>query len=284
MPTPTPEADAAGETAVDASAAGPASGSTAATGRATAAPTSSASTTAPSGRARRSGAGSRRRRRAGGMPGPYRTRARADHGPGGLPACGGGTSGGVRWGTVRSVIRVYLGHGASGTAASMKPWVDGLRGPRHRGARRGAAEAQGGGRGRRVRGAGARRAGHRHRRPLVRRPGRVARGRGRARRGRGPACPPVRGARLPVLPDAPARQARERRPRASRTGRAIDVPALLLSGTSDPFARIELLEAAMPALRGGTLVTYPKLGHGLKPVQRGRARPDRGVRRLARDG
>ena len=27
---------------------------------------------------------------------------------------------------------------------------------------------------------------------------------------------------------------------------AIDVPALLLSGTSDPFARIELLEAAMP--------------------------------------
>ena len=32
-------------------------------------------------------------------------------------------------------------------------------------------------------------------------------------------------------------------------------------------ARIELLRAAMPALRGGTLVTYPGLGHGLKPVQ-----------------
>ena len=48
---------------------------------------------------------------------------------------------------------------------------------------------------------------------------------------------------------------------------AIDVPALLLSGRSDPFARIELLEAAMPALRGGTLVTYPNLGHTLKPVQ-----------------
>ena len=48
---------------------------------------------------------------------------------------------------------------------------------------------------------------------------------------------------------------------------AIDVPALLLSGTSDPFARIDLLEAAMPTLRDGTLVTYPKVGHGLLPVR-----------------
>ena len=46
--------------------------------------------------------------------------------PGDYPTYGGGTSGGVRCGTVRSVIRVYLGHGASGTAASMQPWVDGL--------------------------------------------------------------------------------------------------------------------------------------------------------------
>ena len=48
---------------------------------------------------------------------------------------------------------------------------------------------------------------------------------------------------------------------------SIDVPALLLSGTSDPFARIDLLEAAMPKLRRGTLVTYPGLGHGLLPVR-----------------
>jgi predicted alpha/beta-hydrolase family hydrolase len=48
---------------------------------------------------------------------------------------------------------------------------------------------------------------------------------------------------------------------------SIDVPALLLSGTSDPFARIELLEAAMPKLRRGELVTYPGLGHGLLPVR-----------------
>ena len=48
---------------------------------------------------------------------------------------------------------------------------------------------------------------------------------------------------------------------------AITVPALLLSGTSDPFAQIGLLEAAIPTLARGRLVTYPKLGHTLKPVQ-----------------
>lgn len=47
---------------------------------------------------------------------------------------------------------------------------------------------------------------------------------------------------------------------------AIPCPALLLSGESDPFARIDLLRAAMAMLPQGELVTYPRLGHGLKPV------------------
>jgi predicted alpha/beta-hydrolase family hydrolase len=47
---------------------------------------------------------------------------------------------------------------------------------------------------------------------------------------------------------------------------AIACPALLLSGTSDPFARIDLLEGSMPLLHDGRLVTYPRLGHTLKPV------------------
>ena len=47
---------------------------------------------------------------------------------------------------------------------------------------------------------------------------------------------------------------------------SIVCPALLLSGESDPFARIGLLRAAMPLLPHGTLVTYPKLGHTLRPV------------------
>jgi predicted alpha/beta-hydrolase family hydrolase len=47
---------------------------------------------------------------------------------------------------------------------------------------------------------------------------------------------------------------------------AIRCPVLLLSGESDPFARIELLRAAVPLLAHAELVTYPRLGHTLKPV------------------
>jgi hypothetical protein len=41
---------------------------------------------------------------------------------------------------------------------------------------------------------------------------------------------------------------------------------LLLSGESDPFARIELLRTAVGLLPDARLVTYPRLGHTLKPV------------------
>ena len=47
---------------------------------------------------------------------------------------------------------------------------------------------------------------------------------------------------------------------------AIRCPVLLLSGESDPFARIELLRTAVGLLADVELVTYPRLGHGLKPV------------------
>jgi predicted alpha/beta-hydrolase family hydrolase len=47
---------------------------------------------------------------------------------------------------------------------------------------------------------------------------------------------------------------------------AIACPVLLLSGESDPFARIDLLREKVPLLRDAELVTYPRLGHGLKPV------------------
>ena len=47
---------------------------------------------------------------------------------------------------------------------------------------------------------------------------------------------------------------------------AIRCPVLLLSGEADPFARIELLRAAVPLLRNAELVTYPRLGHTLRPV------------------
>ena len=47
---------------------------------------------------------------------------------------------------------------------------------------------------------------------------------------------------------------------------AIRCPVLLLSGESDPFARIDLLRAAVPRLATAELVTYPRLGHTLRPV------------------
>jgi predicted alpha/beta-hydrolase family hydrolase len=47
---------------------------------------------------------------------------------------------------------------------------------------------------------------------------------------------------------------------------SIRCPVLLISGESDPFARIDLLRAAVPQLRDAELVTYPGLGHTLKPV------------------
>ncbi|MGH2464403.1 MAG: alpha/beta family hydrolase, partial [Candidatus Limnocylindrales bacterium] len=47
---------------------------------------------------------------------------------------------------------------------------------------------------------------------------------------------------------------------------AIRCPVLLLSGESDPFARIDLLRSAISRLKNVELVSYPRLGHGLKPV------------------
>jgi predicted alpha/beta-hydrolase family hydrolase len=47
----------------------------------------------------------------------------------------------------------------------------------------------------------------------------------------------------------------------------IQAPVLLLSGESDPFARLDLLRrACAERLPGARLVTYPRLGHSLSPV------------------
>jgi predicted alpha/beta-hydrolase family hydrolase len=46
----------------------------------------------------------------------------------------------------------------------------------------------------------------------------------------------------------------------------ITCPVLMLSGESDPFARIDLLRGAMKELADAELVTYPRVGHGLTAV------------------
>ena len=47
---------------------------------------------------------------------------------------------------------------------------------------------------------------------------------------------------------------------------SIRCPVLLLSGESDPFANLDLLRARVGLLGRAELVTYPRLGHTLKPV------------------
>jgi predicted alpha/beta-hydrolase family hydrolase len=46
----------------------------------------------------------------------------------------------------------------------------------------------------------------------------------------------------------------------------IRCPVLLLSGEADPFAQIRLLREAVRLLPRHELVTWPGLGHGVKPV------------------
>lgn len=46
----------------------------------------------------------------------------------------------------------------------------------------------------------------------------------------------------------------------------IACPVLLLSGEADPFARVDLLRRAVERLAHAELVTYPRLRHGLAPV------------------
>jgi len=162
-------------------------------------------------------------------------------------------------------VRIILGHGASGTAASMSAYVDGLR---SRGLaadaidlRRGKAEDA-------IEGF------------LASTEALVQAGPGRR------AVPIIGGqsfgGRVASLVAAERPEAVRalvcfsyplHRPGAPETWDArtahwprIRCPVLLLSGESDPFARIDLLRAAIPRLGDVELVTYPRLGHGLKPV------------------
>ncbi len=47
---------------------------------------------------------------------------------------------------------------------------------------------------------------------------------------------------------------------------SLTCPVLLLSGEADPFARLPLLRQAVDLLPDARLVTYPRVGHGLRPV------------------
>ena len=163
------------------------------------------------------------------------------------------------------MVRIYLGHGASGTAASMEPWVDGLRDRGHEAhaldlPKRKAEDAVAAFEAQVPDEPGVVVGGHSF-------GGRVA-SLSAAGAGRDEDEPGRRYAALVCLsyPLHPPGRPENGPARIAHWPR-IAIPALLLSGASDPFARIDLLEAAMPTLARGRLVQWPRLGHGLLPVR-----------------
>ncbi|MEP7379548.1 MAG: alpha/beta family hydrolase [Chloroflexota bacterium] len=150
--------------------------------------------------------------------------------------------------------QIFLAHGASGSAASMQPHVTGLT---KRGLTAAAVQLPIG---------LAEKAVDRYRAQVLDLPGAIIGGQSYGGRVASllAAQEPPRGLVLlcfplhrPGQPDGTARVAHFKN---------IDCPVLLLSGESDPFAKIDLLRAAVKSLRNATLITYPRLGHSLQPV------------------
>ena len=155
-------------------------------------------------------------------------------------------------------LRCYLGHGASGTSASMKPFVDGLRArgfdataidlPKRK------AEA-------------AIPAFHKvvPSEPDVVIGGHSYGGRVASLAAAEPGAP-YAALVLFSFPLHPPGSPDRTEARTTHFA-SIRCPVLFLSGESDPFARIELLRAAVKRIGApAELVTYPKLGHGVLPV------------------
>jgi pimeloyl-ACP methyl ester carboxylesterase len=154
-------------------------------------------------------------------------------------------------------LRIYLGHGASGTAASMAPFVDGLRARGIDGEavdlpKRKAEEAVPAWRAVVPDGPGIAVGGHSY-------GGRVA---------SLAAVEPDTDYVALVLFSYPLHPPGRPERTADRIAHwpRIRCPVLLLSGESDPFARIDLLREAVRSLADARLVTWPRLGHGVRLV------------------
>ncbi len=163
-------------------------------------------------------------------------------------------------------MRIYLGHGAAGSVATMEPWIAGLR---DRGLEAHALTLP---RGTAERAIAAFEAqvpdgddvvvgGHSF-------GGRVASLSAAGVVGDGSARRPRRYRALVCL-SYPLHRPGAPETAGARTAHwpRLALPALLLSGTRDPFARLDLLEAALPMLPQGRLVRYERRGHALLPVR-----------------
>jgi pimeloyl-ACP methyl ester carboxylesterase len=160
--------------------------------------------------------------------------------------------------TADMALHCYLGHGASGTSASMKPFVDGLRA---RGIEATAIDLP------KRKAEEAIPAFHN---VVPSAPGIVVGGHSYGGRVASlAAAEPGSPYAALVLFSFPLHPPGSPDRTAARTAHfpSIRCPALFLSGESDLFARIALLREAMTRLGGPTeLHTYPRLGHGLLPV------------------
>ena len=155
-------------------------------------------------------------------------------------------------------LHCYIGHGASGTSASMKPFVEGLRA---RGIDASAIDLP------KRKAEEAVPAFHK---VVPSQPGIVVGGHSYGGRVASlAAAEPDSPYAALVLFSFPLHPPGSPDRTAARTAHcpSIHCPALVRSGEADPFARIELLREAVTRLGGPTeLHTYPRLGHGLLPV------------------
>ena len=155
-------------------------------------------------------------------------------------------------------LHCYLGHGASGTSASMKPFVEGLR---VRGIHATAIDLP------KRKAEEAVPAFHK---VVPTQPGIIVGGHSYGGRVASlAAAEPDSSYAALVLFSFPLHPPGSPDRTAARTAHfpSIHCPALFLSGEADPFARIELLREAVTRLGGPTeLHTYPRMGHGLLPV------------------
>lgn len=154
------------------------------------------------------------------------------------------------------VLTVRLAHGASGSAASMRPWTDGLR---ERGFAAEPVQLPKGSAERAI--------------PVYREaapPDQTTVIGGQSFGGRVAsliaADDPPAGLVLLCYPLHRPGHPETAAERISHWSRIV-CPVLLLSGEGDPFARIELLRTAVGLLPDAELVTYPGIGHGLNSVR-----------------
>jgi predicted alpha/beta-hydrolase family hydrolase len=149
--------------------------------------------------------------------------------------------------------RLYIGHGASGTATSMRPWVAALG---SRGIIAAALDLPRSNPDKAVDVIRAAHAAH----PAAALGGQSFGGR--------MASLLAAEERIPALVLLSYPLHRPGHPDELRTAHwaKITCPVLLLSGERDPFAQLELLRREVKKLKRAELVTYPGLGHGLLPL------------------